>query len=1040
MTTLTIKLLGGLTLERDGRHLTSFKTRKAEALIVYLVCQPRPLAREALASFFWNDSEPKQAQANLRKVLTDCRQHVDDFLIVDRQSISFNFESDYWLDTVAFEKLLDSADDVERQEQAVALYKGDFLAGFYLRDSVDFDKWALLARERYRLQAGTLLERLTEYNLHHRLYQKGIQYAQQLLALDPLNEKGHRLFMRLLARSGQRSAALAQYAECERLLAEELDVPPMPETTAVYQRICQLPERPVHFPLSLLPLIGRQAEMAQISQQLDEPGGQLITLVGPGGSGKTRLALAATADLSSDFRDGVYLINLSGYSPKEDEAPQTQLVTAVANALGILFTGAQAAEQQLKTFLQEKELLLLLDNFEQFQTVGSFVASWMAAAPGLSLCITSRQPLGVSQEWVLEVGGLPFPPLAASPAEIADFASVQLFNQQARRVRPDFMLTDANQQAVAQICALLGGLPLGIELAATAVRAFSPDQIVQQLMTNLDFLATRARDMPVRHRSARAIFEYAWALLNGREQAQFRRLTIFRGNFTLAAAVSVAELNPATLLGLVNKSMLWQDASGRYQMHELLRQYGAEKREQHPGEDETVSAAHGRFLGTLLHEQHGRLHGPEQKAAIETIRADLDNILAAWQWAVRRQATGTLQQMLPPLHRFYTWHGRYQEGIDLYQFAINQLQQNEETAVVFANLHLRRAIFLSNLAQHQAADDDLEAGWALVKQWQLEPEAALAYLCGGLLAYNTSRFADAATALADSLAAYQALPDTIGEATAYYQLGSVHLRLNQYEKAQQFFEESLLIQGHVGNRLGQAQALTGLASVFHSWMGDYEQAEIFYQQSLAIRRELGDVQGTAVTLNQLASLACDQGHLQLGIQYYEESLALRRQIGAPLGLAVVLGNLGTIYYELAEYEQARTMYEESMSISQRIGDDIGMAFTLANLAELAQKTGRYDQARSLWRQSLQLGLDLALDDRMLFGLYGVAALWLIPDTAVYNSKKGKRLLHFVVNHPSCTQDIKAQAANLVPDILTLSLPDPETRALTAVATEMLESL
>lgn len=602
MAALTIELLGGVSLKLNGRPLASFKSRKAEALLAYLVCQPRPFSRENLANTFWGDSDPAQANANLRKLLSDLRKQVDPFLIIERKTVAFDPTSDYCLDVAEFEswligerRLQIARDDTASThlQKAMELYKGDFLDGFFLRDSYHFDEWAALERERLRLTAVAILEQLAQQALHNKQYPAGIRQTRQLLTLDDLNEAAHRHLMRLLARDGRRSAALSHYAECERILAAELDVPPLPETRAVYERIRNAPERPLNFPANLAPLVGRQAEVVALSQQLEKADGRLLTIVGAGGVGKTHLALAASADLAPEYRHGIYLVPLTSPETIVQNQTQQHLLTAVSSALQLPISGSQADLQPVLDYLHQKEILLLLDGFEQVTNTAVTLQKFLKASRHLSLIVTSRQPLQLPGEWLLPLSGLPYPEMDCAPQ--TEWPALQLFQQQAQRVRPDFALTAHNQAEVAHICQLVAGLPLGIVLAATAVRAFTPAQISQQLQQNGDFLASRARDLPPRQRSARALFAYAWQLLTPKEQAQFSKLTIFQGSFSLEAAVAVTQIDPAAVEALLSKSMLTTDHSGCYRVPELLRRYGAEKLKQSPADYEKVLAAHGRY-------------------------------------------------------------------------------------------------------------------------------------------------------------------------------------------------------------------------------------------------------------------------------------------------------------------------------------------------------------------------------------------------------------------------------------------------------------
>ncbi len=495
---ITIELLGGLTVQLYGRPLTIFKSRKTEALLVYLACGARPYARDELAAFLWDDSDPTQAQANLRKTLSELRQHLGEFLLIDRHTIALKPNS-YVLDVAEFQALIGAKAghssragyvDVAHFERAMALYKGDFLAGFFLRESYTFEEWAAIKREQLRLTAVTALETLVTHHLHHRQYARGIQYANHLLAMDPLHEASHRLLMRLLARSGQRSAALAHYTRCEQILAAELAVQPQPETTAVYQRIRHAPTAPTHLPAYFTPFIGRQTELAKMSQLLDYPETRLLTLWGAAGMGKSRLALQAVTDLASDYEHGVFFLALARTEPHHFLETLGQLV-------GLLGTG-QPTRQQLLDFLHPRQCLLVLDGFEHLRQPTAVLTDILRTAPQVQLVVTSRERLGISAESILPLSGLCLPDMEVpvSPSDALTHDAVQLFVQQAQRAHPHFALTKENVADVIHICQLVEGSPLGIELAAAASRAFSPAQIASQIQQNPDFLHTRTRDLP----------------------------------------------------------------------------------------------------------------------------------------------------------------------------------------------------------------------------------------------------------------------------------------------------------------------------------------------------------------------------------------------------------------------------------------------------------------------------------------------------------------------------------------------------------------
>lgn len=496
---LTIGLLGGLTIQQNGRSLEL--SPKAAALLVYLAYEKRPFSREELASFFWDHSNPEQALANLRKLLTELRAQAGDFLLVERHAVSFKQESNYWLDTDQFWQHPKTQPGLET---AVSLYHGDFLAGFYLTDNYAFDEWASLERERLRLGVIQALHNLITHYLHHRQYQNGILHANHLVALDPLSEESHRLLMRLLARHGERNAALAHYAACQQLLADELGVDPSPETAEWHHRLRHAPQQPHHFPTFFTPCVGRQSYIATLNRLLDDPTCRLITLVGPGGVGKTRLALETAADHTADFLHGLYFVALDGFTVCPENALQV-LVSAVASTLGLTLLDHQPAQSQLLNHLHQKEMLLILDTFEPFTAVIPLVRQLLRHAPALKLLITSRERLNTPEETLLQLEGLAIPSRPITD-ETATCESVQLFQSRARLVQPDFVISAVSLPSVVHICQLVAGLPLAIELAASAIHALPLEQIADQITYNPDSLPVRTRDLPPRHRNLRAVW------------------------------------------------------------------------------------------------------------------------------------------------------------------------------------------------------------------------------------------------------------------------------------------------------------------------------------------------------------------------------------------------------------------------------------------------------------------------------------------------------------------------------------------------------
>jgi len=527
---------------------------------------------------------------------------LDAYLLVTRDTVAWNTAVPCTLDTAQFEAHLRAGRDVPDASRAGAfqhaatLYRGDFLAGFFVRDAPEFEEWMLAQRARYRELALHALHTLTDHHLNRGEYGRAIDSATRLLALDAWREEAHRQLMLALARSGQRSAALAQYETCRRLLDTELGVPPSAETTALYVRIRAVGDLPpLNLPAQPTPFVGRTTELAQMEGLLQEPETRLITLVGAGGMGKTRLALqaAAQAHRRGLFLHGVYFVPLEGV----DSA--LQLATAAAQAMGLQFSGSQEPTVQLLTYLQAREILLVLDNLEHLAGADEWVGLLAQACPRLCLLVTSRERLNLRGERLLELSGLDVP-LALPGKELAGYSAAQLFLNSARNADPAFTFNAENAEVVGRICRLVTGHPLAIELAAAWVRHLSCHEIAGEIERNLGFLATTQKNVPARHRSLQAAFEHSWALLNDEERNTFARLAVFRSGCDRTAATTVTNSRFPILVALCDKSLLRRDAGGRYALHELLRQYAEVKLQAEPQAYTETQARHSQYYVQFL--------------------------------------------------------------------------------------------------------------------------------------------------------------------------------------------------------------------------------------------------------------------------------------------------------------------------------------------------------------------------------------------------------------------------------------------------------
>lgn len=654
---LRLECLGGMQITRNGTPLTGYVSVKAPALLCYLAVTGRPQFRLVLAGLLWGDLPEEDACANLRKVLSNLRDLAGDHLLITPHTVAFDRQSAYWLDVEAFLAAVGRSDRRQALPDpggasgapppptlssaspalsdlltAAGLYRGDFLDGFYVRHAPLFEEWVSGQREGLRRLAGRVLKQLAEHYASSGEFDWAIEYTARLLALDPWQEEAHRQMMALLARSGERSAALAQYETCRRLLKRELNIEPSAETTALYRRIRAIgAPRPHNLPAAVTPFIGRAAELAQLAEGLADPRRRLLSILGPTGVGKTRLALqAATAakERSNDaFLAGIFFV------PLANVRTTAELIGAIAAATRIALPSGADPREELLRRLHDRDLLLILDGFEHLIAEASFLMTLLQRAPQVKLLTTSQQRLNLAAEWPLELAGLPYSPLG-QPGGCETTDAVRLFLQRAQQARPDFQPSALELQAIAHICALTEGLPLAIELAAAAVRSMSCLEIAQAVEAGAGALMAFARDTPLRHRSLHAAMEHTCRLLTPHERQALRRLAVFQGGFTREAAEQVAGADLAVLTSLADKSLLRRSAADRFDFHAMLRPYAVEMLRQLPAEYEEACARHVRYyLGDFMAQQEAELRSGRQEEATARGRAELGNLQAAWRYA-----------------------------------------------------------------------------------------------------------------------------------------------------------------------------------------------------------------------------------------------------------------------------------------------------------------------------------------------------------------------------------------------------------------------
>jgi len=947
----------------DGDPVTAFESDKVRALLAYLAVESdRPHRREKLVGLLWPERSERSARQNLSQALFNLRYIIGDrdaqpsFLLITPQTLQFNRSSDHWLDVTAFEALLAACEVhphrrleacgpcAERLRQGVALYRGTFLEGFSLGDSPAFEEWVLLEQEQHHRLVMDSLCRLTSRHERRGEYERALGYAWRQVALDPWREEAHRQVMRALALTGRRNKALAQYETCRRTLEEQIGVEPEEETTTLYERIrdgeglqplSTVPPR--NLPASLTSFVGRKAELAEIQDRLQDRDCRLLTLVGPGGMGKTRLALEAARAQVGDFDHGVFFVSLAALQSVESIAP------TVAEALGFSFSEGSNPDRQLLDYLREKEMLLVLDNFEHLLAPPQslpregakggerLVTDILKAAPGITVLVTSRARLSVQGEHLFSVMGMDVPEsLPETVAEAARrYGAVELFLNCVRRAQPGLELIDGELTDVIRICQLVQGIPLGIMLAAAWVGVLSPAEIAAQIGRSLDILEADLRDVPERQRSIRAAFDHSWNLLAERERQVFQALSVFHGGFTRQAAQAIAGASLQELRRLMNQSLLHRAPTGRYEVHELLRQYSAEKLGV-AGKASAVGDAHSAYYAAALQQWDVDLKGPRQQEALAEMEIEIENARAAWNWAAKRGEVARLGRALDGLCHFYEWRMRYQEGEAACRVVAERLISAEES-VTSASVERQRLL-------------------ARVLVWQ----GTFTYLLGHIdLAYPLLR---------RGLALLEELElkghDTRSErAHSLLQIAEATLDVDR-EATKGYCEQSLALYRAVGDRWGTAKVLALLGAVRRR-LGLYgNEASQALEESLALRKSLGDRRGIARSLGLLGNLVAFRGQLEESAHLYRESISFHREIGDERSNRELQGDLVFVLLALGEFAEARLHVEENLSICKNLGSKRELAYVLSvsSFAELHH--GRYKRARAQAEESIALAREV----------------------------------------------------------------------------------
>lgn len=878
-----IFLLGTPRIELDGQ-LIHLERQKSIALLAYLVVTGRNHSREWLATLLWPDVSTSRTQ--LRKSLADIRQRVgDNWLYTTWDEVGVK-ESALWSDVGELLRMsmnfarADTA-SLMNVDDVLNLYPQHLLNGFSLRDAPDFDDWQRVEEQNLRSRYERLLDFAVAQFVQKNQFQSALTLTHHWVTINPYNEHARRQLIRLYAWTNQRGLAMREYQRLRADIWENHRAEPEPETRDLFQQLQNgIPaitsdRQASHLPM-LSPLIGRDSELQLLTQMVNDSA-RLITITGPGGVGKTHLALALAHTLEKVFEDGCYLVGL------ESGGNSRSLLTALAQTLVVPSPIDRDLSTAIHDFLRSKRALIVLDSIHRINQARPVIQALLHNAPQIVLILTSYHALDMNSEYCFPLRGLKI-----DHEQLANQSAVQLFVRSAKRVLPDFQLTPDNLADISRICQLVEGIPLGILLASAWCAVLAPHEIAEEIAQNYDFLQVSHRDIPERHQSLRAVFESAWQWLTADEQQALMNLSIFPESFTRKAAEQIAMVQLATLKGLTSKALVnFIPAKQRYSLHDVSRQYADEKLVV-LGTQADVRERYQGFYAQYLIERYYALRSHLKETAWREIEIEFTHIRSAWRGVLADHNFPLILQMMEPLHLFLQSRG-WEQGLLLFHEARQVAVVSDQSDSIYYKLLMR--FFPPALG---------------MERWQRELYAAL----------------EVATTTGD-------LPEV---AYLHGEFGWYCLSLGDNTEARMHFSQAEAFYRTVDDRYALAAILRGIAYSDIA-LGEHKIAEQHTKESLRLRRTMGDHEGEHETLTLQAELALLVGDIDRAGQCFEAVYSYFRSRYTELLALLRSYSMGWYWVFSQQFEQAHTFADRV--VASLTSDQAAVVVCTAHAIKLA---------------------------------------------------------------------------------------------------------
>ncbi len=1055
MSILRIYTLGTPRVKVDDSEI-HLPRKKSLALICYLALQKDAAPRQTLARLLWDTprqvpAPPNQqgrdtALGNLRRALHDLTHTTGtQWFEINRANVRLQPENT-WVDVLEFSELADikvfpstqepaparSDTSIRNWQKAVKLYTGPFLEGLHVR-ARNFNLWKGEQERNWEERLLLVLRNLAQALFARQEYEQALAYTTRWLQTNESDDNAHLLIMRIYAATGQRFKAMQQYRAYQQVL-EEYGVPPNSDIQNLYRQItgqddsalAPSPHPPVpfrqkttqasrylkgasHFPVYFSPFVGREADISAIIARLQTPECRLLTVVAPGGTGKTRLAVRVGEMVQEDYPDGIFFVDLSRFAPKTHlyEALQSALLPEPPRS----DVSGNSAADNLVHALDGKSVLLILDNFEHLTAQATYLPYLLSVLPSLTILVTSRERLNLHGEWTYPLEGLSYPDKGETPSSLIplckQYSAVQLFVNRARQNAAYFQITDQNREQVVRICRLTKGSPLAIEMCAAWIPQFPCQVIADKLSNRLDILQSHDVDIPPRQRTYRASCDYSWDLLTPHHQEILCKLSVFRDVFDYKAVREIANVQLKDLRALADKSWIHPTSPGQYHLHALLRQYIQEKVARHPQLQRATAKKHAGYYARYLNETSKNFLGLGQKTALERCNEDRENIHAAWEWAIEHKAYPLLELMCAPLFTFYRLKNLFRIGKQRYEQAIESLRDQEGKHITGLRNHLqnRYAWFVYILGEYRKAETIWQEGLAVAQQMGDVAEEAFCLSNLGLTAQVVGQWEDAYEKIRRSLEKYRQLGNAHEVANCQKRLGYILTLQEKHAEAEKFYRRCLRIYEDTGDQYNIALVNAFLSDCAYV-QGHTAQARLLAQHALEIANRIDNKRLRALALNRLAPTLPPHE----AIKVHRTIAMLLESLGDRIRTGIAYNNLGGELIEMKEYPEAESVYYLALQAFDESQDKRGKFFTTFNLGRLHILWQNPEIARRHMTDALMQATQMeSARELELYALSGFALYF----QAFGDWERALCLAATVLQHPQAGNDARKFAENVL---------------------------